>query len=268
MKFKPIILTLTAALAFMLVVNIHAQTQNPVQPASPKKEQRETLLLCCLTPSELAALQAKAEGGDVEAQKTMVQYYNKKIRDADFGSDIDDYIANYLKWMRKAAEAGDVNAQGDLGAMYDRGIRAEKNIEEGRKWLLKAAAQGDPVAMGNLCHSYTEPLSLSKGMDPNTFPLPRIAIARPDMVEALTWCEKGANGGNRESQERLGWLYARGNVDAIKADYEKAYFWLVVSRSKHPLRETIGNQLTPEKHAEIETRARTWKPTRTPPRVP
>lgn len=108
MKCRPNILRFTAAVTLMLTFNIQAQTENPALLAvSPQTGEQKKVSACCLSPSELAAWQAKAERGDVSAQKTMADYYDYKIGHADFGSDVDDDIANYLKWLRKAAENGD-----------------------------------------------------------------------------------------------------------------------------------------------------------------
>ena len=116
----------------LLSISIQAQTQNPsLLAANPQNAEQKKVSVCCLTSGELAALQAKAERGDVAAEKTMVEYYDKKIRDADFGSDIDDCVANYLKWLRKLAEGGDVEAQRSLGTNYDQGDTSSEECRRG-----------------------------------------------------------------------------------------------------------------------------------------
>jgi TPR repeat protein len=47
---------------------------------------------------------------------------------------------------RKAAEAGNADAQYNLGTCYYNGIGTEKNIETGMEWINKAAAQGHALA--------------------------------------------------------------------------------------------------------------------------
>ncbi len=164
-------------------------------------------------------------------------------------------VANYLKWLRKAAEGGDTDAQVTLGWEYVNGVRAPKNVDEGRKWLLKAAAKGSGLAMNFLCTSYTEPMLISKGVDANQFPPPVINSTRQNFAEAFSWCLKGANATVwSQSQGSLGWLYARGSAD-VKPNYEEAYFWFRVGGVKHPFRQALANHFTPEKRAEIETRA-------------
>ena len=49
--------------------------------------------------------------------------------------------------LRKAAEAGNVEAQVKLAEYYYDGTGVEKNFAEAARWYKKAAAQGNTVAM-------------------------------------------------------------------------------------------------------------------------
>lgn len=51
-----------------------------------------------------------------------------------------------VKWIRKAAEQGDAQAQYNLGVCYISGDGVVPNKQEAMKWLRKAAKQGHPQA--------------------------------------------------------------------------------------------------------------------------
>lgn len=48
--------------------------------------------------------------------------------------------------MRVRAEAGDAEAQSDLGEMHDRGKAIPHDMAEAAKWVRKAAEQGSENA--------------------------------------------------------------------------------------------------------------------------
>jgi TPR repeat protein len=196
-----------------------------------------------------ADVRARAEQGDAATQKRLADYYFR----------VDD-DANGLIWLRKAAENGDVDAQNLLGFRYKTGGGVPQDREQSRRWYRKAADQGSAPALQNLCMSYTDPLELTKGIDPaGAFPLPPLTARKQDLAEAFGWCSKAANAGMPEATVRLGLIYARGGP-GIAPDYEQAYFWLLVRSATSPLREAIGRAQPPDKRAEVETRAPQWKP--------
>ena len=55
-----------------------------------------------------------------------------------------------VKWYRKAAEAGTMNAQFNLGSCYYNGHGVPKDEKEAVKWYTKAAEQGDEDAKREL----------------------------------------------------------------------------------------------------------------------
>ena len=209
---------------------------------------------------ELAALQAKAERGDAAAQYKLADYHFSKIND-DEGH----------KWLRKSAEGGNPDAQNSLGFRHLIGRGVPEDVAEGRKWLKKAAEQAHSAALIHLCGSYVEEMNLLKGAVPaGDLPPPPAVGSRQDVTEALNWCGKAANQGHTMSQYNLGLLYAKGSAD-FRPDYEKAYFWLTVRNAPQAkvFREKVGQQLTPEKRAEIEKKAQEFKSAgKPPPRAP
>ncbi len=73
---------------------------------------------------------------------------------ADFQAGLDAYnrhdYATALREWRPLVEQGDVDAQYNLGLMYDRGYGVTQDYVQARQWYEKAAAQGDARAQYNL----------------------------------------------------------------------------------------------------------------------
>ena len=91
----------------------------------------------------LAALEAKAEEGDLEAQ------YEMGWRHA-IGMDVelDDVVA--VEWLHRAAESGHSLAQNNLGARYYSGDGVDLDLKQAYRCFFKAANQGDRKAGKNL----------------------------------------------------------------------------------------------------------------------
>jgi TPR repeat protein len=66
------------------------------------------------------------------------------------GSFVDRDYHSALKWFHKAADAGDSSSQRYLGAMYFIGKGLAKDKQQAAKWLRLAAAQGDALAQEQL----------------------------------------------------------------------------------------------------------------------
>jgi len=127
------------------------------------------------------------------------------------------------KWYEKSAAAGYADAMAMLGWHYDRGFGGEQDSGKALYWYQKAAAAGSGHAMAGLGELY----EAGKGVV-------------EDAAKAEQWFEKGAEAGSSEAMARLGNLYftrartahmalndAPGAITgSIKADYEKARFWL------------------------------------------
>ena len=95
------------------------------------------------TEFNLAALEAKAEEGDLEAQ------YEMGWRHA-IGMDVelDDDVA--VEWLHRAAESGHSLAQNNLGARYYSGDGVDLDLKQAYRHFFKAANQGDRKAGKNL----------------------------------------------------------------------------------------------------------------------
>ena len=60
-----------------------------------------------------------------------------------------------LKWVTKAAEQGNVNAQAQLAQCYFKGVGVPKSSEQAMMWWSRAAAQGHAQARFVLDHLKT-----------------------------------------------------------------------------------------------------------------
>ena len=116
----------------------------------------------------------RAEGGDLDAQFMLGEYYLYEANDADFheafrwflkaakhGNEKAQYRAGelYLQgketgdaWIRKAAEMGFAVAQNDLGQICEK----KRDDREAAKWYRKAAEQGCKMAKDNLERMYRQ----------------------------------------------------------------------------------------------------------------
>ncbi len=117
----------------------------------------------------------------------------------------EDY-AEAVKWYRRAAEQGYVDAQNNLGECYESGQGVEQNYDKAVKWYRKAAEQGDVNAQNNLGECYKE----GKGVG-------------LDYEEAVRWYRKAAEQGDEDAQYELGNFYFSG--DGVPKDYEEAAHW-------------------------------------------
>src|SRR6266849_234347 len=85
-----------------------------------------------MTPSDLQALMAKAQGGDAEAQCWVGVAYEQNW----FGT---TDVKEAVKWYQKAAEGGNPDAQVELGKKYEDGEGIEQSLKLAAEWYRKAA---------------------------------------------------------------------------------------------------------------------------------
>ncbi len=141
-----------------------------------------------------AALRAKANKGDMKAQKLLGRLL---IGDEKF------------QWYLKAAEQGDRLAQMEVAKAYNYGLYGvAKDETQAFKWYEKAALQGDIKAQKELAHAYT---------------FGRFGVEKNE-AEAVRWHEKAASLGDIEAQKELARIYDYGWF-GIAGDKAKAYKW-------------------------------------------
>ena len=95
--------------------------------------------------------------------------------------------------FQKRAEAGDAEAQQELGRMYASGNGVLQDYTEAVKWFRMAAEQGDEKSQFFLAQSY------HFGEKVPT-----------DYAKAAKWYRKAAEQGNTHAQTNLGMMYAYG----------------------------------------------------------
>ena len=110
-----------------------------------------------------------------------------------YGEGVETNKVEAVKWYRKAAEQGDAFAQCMLGRCHEKGEGVKKDMVEAVKWYRKAAEQGDADAQRVLCWCYTTGEGVKK-----------------DMTEAVKWYRKAAERDNSEAQCLLGACFAKG----------------------------------------------------------
>ena len=121
----------------------------------------------------------------------------------------EDYEAA-VKWYRKAAEQGFVEAQFELALCYENGDGVPQDDAESITWYYKAAEQGHAIAQNNLGVHFHD----GKGVNRN-------------YAEALKWYYKAAEQGVENSLYGIGLCFENGQgvprnlIEAVKW-YRKA----------------------------------------------
>ncbi|MDP7011830.1 MAG: hypothetical protein QF685_10650 [Verrucomicrobiota bacterium] len=117
-----------------------------------------------------------------------------------------------MEWINKAAENGYALAQTNVGVWYINGDSVEQNIPEAKKWLLKAASQNFPRAQFYLGQYYIEGREEGK----------------PNFNEALKWYRLAARQGEARALFALGMMHMDGM--GVKKSFKEAYKWLEISK--------------------------------------
>jgi len=221
-----------------------------------------------MTPSDLQALMAKAQGGDAEAQCWVGRVYGEGRlvpKDAEeaarwFRKSAEQGYAPAQRlhglmsvhvnpsvgerWMLRAAEQGDAEAQFWLGVAYDQNWFGTTDVKEAVKWYQKAAEGGNPDAQVELGQKYED----GEGVE-QSFKL------------AAEWYRKAAEhvpdlGGAGQGSNRLGLLYMEGR--GIPQDYVQAYFWFSLNGHEGNAADAKSH-LAPQQIREIDRMAKEWK---------
>ena len=150
--------------------------------------------------------------------------------------------------LRVRAEAGDAEAQNDLGFMYANGDGVPHDDAEAVRWYRLAADQGVADAQFNLGLMYD------------------IGYGVPeDDAEAMRWYRLAADQGQAQAQYRLGLRYDLGV--GVPRDYVEAHMWYDLAASRMTgedreraveNRDRAADQLTPAALNEAQRLARDW----------
>jgi len=104
------------------------------------------------------------------------------------------------------AQAGDAQAQFNLGYFYQEGQGVHRDYDQARNWYRKAAEQGFSNAQLNLGMLYFEGHGVHR-----------------DYSQAAIWFRKAAEKGNADGQFNLAGMYVDG--EGVPQDYAEAIAW-------------------------------------------
>jgi TPR repeat protein len=113
-------------------------------------------------------------------------------RESVHSTTIDQFDVEFNEFKRKA-EAGDSEAQFNLGLCHFRGTGVSVDKREALKWYKKAAEAGHTSAQANLGVFYFDGGS---------------GTISPDAREAIKWYTRAAEGGHTIAQYNLGGCYS------------------------------------------------------------
>lgn len=216
-----------------------------------------------------------AEAGHLEAEFALglaLQTGRGVTRDA----------AEALKWYEAAGSAGHEEAQFLAGMLYRNGDGVTQDPAKAAVWFERAARQGHAAAHYYLGLAYAtgDGVTQDKAAAIRHFETageagyPEAAQVLGDIYSngrgvpvdhawAARWHGKAAAFGIGPAQYMLGVAYGSGL--GLPRQPAEAYFWLCLAADKDvkdaaKLRDAVARQLTAAERAQIETRARTWRP--------
>ncbi len=157
-----------------------------------------------------------------------------------------DYARAYKEW-KTAADAGQAEAQFDLGVLYAQGFGVQRDLTEATKWYRKAANQGNAEAEFALGQMYSRGwgvpndtadamrwFQMANSVDSEGPPTGWAAVSgygvEKDSKQAAKWYRMAADKGHAEAQFNLARLYAAG--DGVKKDEEQAARWVSASATQ------------------------------------
>lgn len=164
-----------------------------------------------------------------------------------------EYEQLKLAELVRLANANDVRAQFELGARFNYGREAPKNVKEALRWLRRAAQAGQTDAQRLLA------IKFYNGYD--------IAV---NYEEALLWARRLAESGDAPGQMMLANMYANG--EGGPRDLVRSYMWYDIaatSAQKTPddtalfeaaaeMRDKTAALLLPVEEAEAQQLASDW----------
>ena len=154
----------------------------------------------------LRYIQRAADAGSIEGSHRLALVYAQGLAGTPRNE------ARAVELFEKAASAGHVRAEINLGILYMRGLGVPRDLINARAWLEKAAASGDPQAL------YT----LGRALSESTEQVP------PDPVRAADLFRRAADKGHALAGLRYGLMLSDGI--GIKRDIAAAQRYLVQAR--------------------------------------
>lgn len=153
-------------------------------------------------------------------------------------------IGKAVEAFEQAANSKEPESFTELGNIFYRDEVVERDNEKAFYWYSRAYAAGEKETALPLAHLYLRTSDIQdiqaagklfkEAAETEKDGFASLALGNmcrdgiggtPDMEEAVTWYEKGAQLGNAECMEILGCLYFQGG-EGLDADYGKAFYWL------------------------------------------
>ncbi len=222
----------------------------------------------------LSELGAAARNGDPAAQNL----YATMLKDGR-GVGAPDAAAA-VAWYRRAAEAGNADAQLNLGFMLFHGEGVPRDRDSGLRWYEKAADAGLPAAQYNVAKVYWDgdgvardpdkakrlfKAAAEQGLAPAQFGLGVALLSPPkaDAAAAFNWFSRAARQGEAPAYAKLAGMYLLGS--GVAKDPVAAQTWALVGEAAGDplaaqLRMKLENDLTPEQNAAARSQAAAFVP--------
>jgi TPR repeat protein len=142
----------------------------------------------------------------------------------DMGTDVPRNVEKAATWYRKAAAQGSASAENNLGVLYHEGDGLPKDGMEAVNWFSRAAARGSATAEYCLGRMYFE----GDGV-------------RQDDAQAAEWFQKAATRGSSSAQVMMSWMYATGR--GVPGSTSTAYMWINLAAAKEDQARATRQQL-------------------------
>lgn len=161
------------------------------------------------------ALLGQSEGGDVESQFALGEWYYR-------GGKVGQDFQQAAKWYQRAATQGHPLAQCVLGTMYANGQGMKQDYRATEQWYRQAATQEVVAAQNNLGILYFHGHGVTQ-----------------DYQVAASWFQLAADQGDVIAQYNLGVMYANGR--GVSQDYDVAVKWLrlAATQGDEPARQAL-----------------------------
>jgi len=152
-----------------------------------------------------------------------------------------------VKEFKAGADAGQAEAEFDLGVMYAQGFGVLRDLNLAASWYRKAADQGNAEAEFALGQMYAQGwgvprdtadairwFQMANSVDSDGPPTDWMSLTgygiEKDPQQAAYWYQQAANSGHPEAQYFLALLYSSGK--GVKKDEEQAERWISSSASQ------------------------------------
>ena len=169
-----------------------------------------------------------------------------------------DYQRAYREW-KVAAEAGQAEAQFDLGVLYAQGLGVSRDLTVAATWYRKSAEQGNAEAQFALGQMYARGwgvprdesdalrwFQMANSVDSDGPPTDWARLdgygMQQDPRQAAYWYKQAADNGHPEAQFNLAALYSSGR--GVKRDEEQAARWISASAAQGyaPAQAALGER--------------------------